>query len=193
MEQGSHPWMRWRTKVLGAYALTFAAAAVLIGYLPFGLSGSSSTIASTFLSSLRTSYLPPGWQVILSNSAGSEVDAIASILMAFLVCYPIAAYGAIRIVSPPDLGKKTIAALVVGAAFVFYGGAVWGLAADRSYLAASLNPFSGMITIVPIVSGYDFYVILMRGILGWALVFVAPIFLTFFLELRRARGLRWHL
>jgi hypothetical protein len=190
MEHSSHTPMRWRTKIIGAYALTFAAVAVLISYLPFGLSGSSSTIASTFLSSLKASYLPPGWQVILPNSARSEVDAIASILLAFMVCYPIAAYGAIRLVSPPDLGKKTIAALVVGAAFVFYGGAAWGLAADNAYFAASISPYFGL---SPIVSGYDFYVLLMRGILGWALVFIAPIFLTFFLESRRARGLRWHL
>ena len=190
MEHSSHPRMRWRTKVVGAYALTFAAVAVLIGYLTFGLSGSSSTIASAFLSSLKASYLPPGWQFILPNSAQSEVYAIASILLAFLVCYPIAAYGAIRIVSPPDLGKKTIAALVIGAAFVFYGGAAWGLAeADRYYITASISPYFGLI---PVVSGYDFYIVAMRAILGWALVFIAPIFLTFFLELRRARGLRWH-
>ena len=133
MERSSHPRMRWRTKVVGAYALTFAAVATLIGYLPFSLRGSSPTIASTFLSSLKASYLPPGWQLILPHSAQSEVDTIASILLAFLVCYPIAAYGAIRLVSPPDLGRKTIAALVVGAAFVFYGGAAWGLA-DESLL-----------------------------------------------------------
>jgi len=192
MEHSSHIGMRWRTKVVGAYALTFAAVAVLVSFLPLGLSGSSSTIASTFLSSLKESYLPPGWQVIFPSSARSEVNAIASILLAFLVCYPIAAYGAIRHVSPPDLGRKTIAALVVGAAFVFYGGAAWGLAADRYYII-SLVPFSSVPGITPVISGYDFYIVQMQGILGWALVFIAPIFLTFFLELRRARGLRWHL
>ncbi len=181
--------MRWRTKVVGAYALTFAAVATLIGYLPFSLRGSSPTIASTFLSSLKASYLPPGWQLILPHSAQSEVDTIASILLAFLVCYPIAAYGAIRLVSPPDLGRKTIAALVVGAAFVFYGGAAWGLATNRYYLIASIPPNFG----IPVISGYDFYVILMRGILGWALVFIAPICLIIFFEQRRAQALRWHL
>ena len=175
--------MRWRTKIVGAYALTFAAVAVLVG---------SSSIASAFLSSLKASYLPPHWQIILPSSARFEVDAIASILLAFLVCYPIVAYGAIRLVSPPDFSRKTIAALVAGASFVFYGGAVWGLSADHYYII-SLVPFFSVPGPAPAISGYDFYIVTMRAILGWALVFISPIFLTFFLELRRTRGLRWHL
>ncbi len=182
--------MGWRTKIVGAYVLTFAAVAMLTGYLPLGLGGSSSTVASTFLSSLRAGYLPSGWQIFLPNSALSEVEAIASVLLAFLACFPIAAYGAVRLVSPPDLGKKTIAALVVGACVVFYGGGAWGLADATPYFFLSITPFFGL---APVVSGYDFYTLVMQTILGWALVFIVPIFLTFFLELRRARGLRWHL
>ena len=185
--------MRWRTRIVGAYSLAFAAVAALVGWLPLGPGGLSSTIASGFLSSLKASCLPAGWLVIFPGSARFEVDAIASVLLAFLVCYPIAAYGVIRLVSPSDLGRKTIAALVVGASVVFYGGAVWGLAAGRYYIIASLPIYFGAVGMSPVLSGYDFYTILMRAILGWALVFIAPIFLTFFFELRRARASQWHL
>jgi len=192
MEHRSHLPMSWKTRVVGAYAFAFAAVAALVAFLPLGLSGSSSTIASAFLSSLKATYLPPGWIILgLAKSTRLELDAIVSIFVAFLASYPIAAYAVVRLVSPPNLGRRTLAALVVGAAFVFYAGAAWGLNADRYYVI-SLVPFF-FTGFMPIISGYDFYIVMMRGILGWALVFITPVFLLFFFELRRSKGLRWHL
>ena len=193
MEHNSLPQMRWRTKIIGAYSLAFAAIATLIGCLPLGLTSSSSTIASSFLSSLKATFLPMGWVAIgPTKSAQLEVDAVVSVFLAFLVCYPIAAYGALRLISPPNLDRKTMAVLVVGAVSVFYGGAAWGLAADRYYIT-SLVLFFSVPGPSPVISGYDFDIVMMRGILGWALVFITPIFVVFFLELRRLKGLRWHL
>src|SRR5208283_3830668 len=182
--------MRWKTKIVVAYALTFAVLAVMFDFLPLALTGSSSTVASGFLSSIKARYLPMGWVLLgLTKSVQLEAYAVTSVFLSFMVCFPIVVYGVTRLISPPNLSKKTFGALVIGAVVIFYQGAIWGLVLDRYYLI-SLVPFFAM---QPVISGYDFYISMLQGIFAWALVFIAPIFLVFFLELRRAHGLRWHL
>jgi hypothetical protein len=182
--------MRWKTKIVVAYTLAFAVLAITFDFLPLAFAGSSSTIASASLSTLRTRYLPMGWVLLgLTKPVQLEVGLITSVFLAFMVCFPIIAYTVVRLISPPNLSKRTFNALVLGAAVIFYQGATLGLVLNHFYII-SLAPSFGPI---PEVAGYAFYVSMLQGILSWAVIFIAPIYLVSLFELRRAHGLRWHL
>lgn len=192
MERGFHLRIPWNTKIVEAYFLTFAAFVIVFDYLPLGFTGSSSTVASAFLSFLKASYLPPKWTLAdLTKTGQFEVNTITALFLAFVVCFPIIAYAVARGISPPNLHKSTFAALVVGAAVVFYQGAAWGLTLDHYYLISLVPFFLG--AFFPVLSGYSFYLTMLQGILAWALIFIAPVYVILFIEFRRSHRLRWHL
>jgi hypothetical protein len=110
--------------------------------------------------------------------------------MAFFICYPIAAYAVIRTVSRRDMDELTLAALIAGAAAVFYGGAFYGLTWARLYVIAP-EPFFGPAGLSPVVSGFDFYILLLRVIMGWAVTFIAPICIA--AAIQHKGSIRWHL
>ena len=61
-------------------------------------------------------------------------------------------------------------------------------AAGHDALIASVPVFNA-VTILSVISGYDFYVIILREIVGWAVVFSAPVYLVALLKFRFARRL----
>jgi Sec-independent protein secretion pathway component TatC len=183
MQQSARLLMGWKVRTLEAYGLSFALIAALVDSIPIG-AGSSPTTVSAFLSSLKEIMLPQGWMLLgLSASTQLEVQVIASIVIVFLICYPIAAYAGMRLLSGGS-SKRTFAALVVAAVALFYAGAIFGLIDTRFFIASSPSYPDGL---PPMISGYDFYTIIMSGIIGWVLAFTAPAYLVAVIKFRGTR------
>jgi hypothetical protein len=184
MEQSVRLLMGWKVRALEAYGLSIALIAALFDSIPLGFVGSSQTMVSAFLSFLRAKALPAGWNLI-GPSAFSRIELgiIASIALAFLVCYPVAAYVGIRLITN-DPSKRTLTALIAGAVALFYTGAILGSYFAKYYLIASLP---GPLMLTPDVLGYDFYTFTLQEIVLWALAFTAPVYVLALTKFRRGR------
>ncbi len=177
--------MGWKTRTLEAYGFSFALIAALVDSVPLGFTSSSPTLASAFLSFLKAKALPQGWIMINPNSSASlELGVVTSLTLALLVSYPVVAYAGIRLISKNRLSRRTRVALVAGAIALFYAGAVFGLYFARFAVIASIFSGAGM---EPVISGYDFYVFILRGIVGWALALSGPVYLVALVKFRVAR------
>jgi len=186
MEQSARLLMGWKARMLEAYGLSFALIAALVDSVPLGLTSSSPTLLTAFLSFLRAEALPAGWQVIpLTGVSYLELATVASAAMAFLICYPIIAYAGIRLICVRPR-MRSFAVLVVGSIALFYGGALFGLIVAHFFLLAAAQPFFGT-SLPPIVSGPDLYAIIIQRMIGWALAFTAPVYLVAATEYRVAR------
>lgn len=164
--------MGWRQRTAEAYGLAFAALASLVNVLPIGLSASSPTVVSAFLSGITTAALPKNWVLItVGSSARLEIDISASLALAFIVVFPVAAYAALRMIS--KVNKSLIGYLVCIVA-LFYLGLLFGAHLSGYYVSASLPDFIGL---TPFIDALDFYQAVLSTTVIFGLAFTTPVYL----------------
>lgn len=185
MEQSTRLLMGWKVRTLEAYGLSFALIAASIDSIPLGVAGSSPTIALLFLKFLKASTLPRVWTMLgPSGAAELEVEVIASVVLASLICYPIAAFAGMRLITK-GLSRRTLTALVSGAVALFCVGALVGLYVFARFVLLASAPYN-VVGLLPVISGFDFYMFVLRSIVTSALVFTAPVYIVALVKRKRA-------
>jgi sec-independent protein translocase protein TatC len=144
-----------------------------------GGGGTYVPLIAFFMARVKLELLPPGWELIgLNVNAALEVYLIACVVFAFIFNSPITAYEVIMFINPAlkENEKKLIFPFVGAATALFVGGALFGFFFLAHFLLIALGPFFGATGLNPVVSGLDFYTIVVITVGMSAIAFTIPVY-----------------
>ncbi|MDA4122845.1 MAG: twin-arginine translocase subunit TatC [Thaumarchaeota archaeon] len=151
-----------------------------------GGAGTYVPLIGFFIARVKLELLPPGWQLIgLNVNSALEIYIIASVVFALMFNSPIFAYEVIMFIHPglKETERKLIYPFVGAAATLFVGGALFGFFFLAHFLLIALTPFFVTTGVEPIISGLDFYTIVVITVGMSAVAFTIPVYVYTLLRL----------